>query len=75
VDALNRIKLDQGPHGGRTNRVDTQIGWTHKLGGRTKWVDAQIGFTHNRNRIKLDQPRPKTLHTYRQTHRHRALYK
>ena len=53
VDALNRIKLDQGANGGLTNWVGAQIGWTHKLGGRTNWVEAQIGWTHKLGGRKL----------------------
>ena len=54
VDALNRIKLDQGVQGGHKNRVDAQggctrwkKGWMHKWGGCTK-----ISL----NMIKLDRP-------------------
>ena len=51
VDALNRIKLDQGVQGGHKNRLDAQGGctrwkkwWMHKWGGCTNRVDAQIGW-------------------------------
>ena len=46
MDALNRIKLDQGAHGGCINEVDAPMGWTHKCGRRTNVVDAQIGWMH-----------------------------